>query len=60
MACLGQVRLAPSGHVLGIDMNVALGIAEARGHGLGIVSELLQAVDAGLIESLSEKPCRDG
>ncbi len=54
MACLGQLRLAPSGHVLGIDMSVALEIAEARGHDLDVVSELLQATEAGLIESSSE------
>ena len=24
IACLGQLRLAPSGHVVGIDMSVAL------------------------------------
>ena len=54
MACLGQLRLAPSGHELGIDMSVALEIAEARGHDLDVVSELLQATEAGLIESSSE------
>jgi hypothetical protein len=31
LACQGQLRLAPSGHVIGIDMDAALGIAAARG-----------------------------
>jgi len=30
-ASLGQLRIAPSGHVLGIDMSTALRIARARG-----------------------------
>ena len=50
MACLGQLRMAPSGYVLGIDMNVAIKIAEARGCDLGVVSELLEAAEAGLVE----------
>jgi hypothetical protein len=30
LACQGQLLLAPSGHVIGIDMDAALGIAAAR------------------------------
>ena len=55
MACLGQLRLAPSGHVVGIDMTAVLSLAEARGYDLSVVSELLQAAEAGLVEGLSEK-----
>ena len=55
MACLGQLRLAPSGHVLGIDMTVAIKIAEVRGYDLRAVSELLQAAEAGLIEAKVEE-----
>lgn len=54
-ACLGQLRLTASGHVLGIDLGVALNIAEARGHDLAIVSELLQAAEAGLVEAMNSK-----
>ena len=54
MACLGQLRLAPSGHVMGIDMNAALHIAAARGFEAGVVSELLQAAEAGMIEAMQE------
>ncbi len=55
MACLGQLRLAPSGHVMGIDMTAALKIAEARGFEMNVVSELLQAAENGLVEAMNEK-----
>jgi hypothetical protein len=31
LACQGQVRLAPNGQVIGIDMDAALQVATARG-----------------------------
>ncbi len=46
----GQLRLASSGHVIGIDMDAALVLAAARGHNL---AELLPAAEAGLVEALS-------
>ena len=55
MACLGQLRLAPPGHVIGIDMTAALRIAEVRGCDIAVVSELLQAAEAGLVDALTEK-----
>ena len=54
MACLGQLRMAPSGHVLGIDITTALRIAEARRYDVAVVSELLQAAEAGLVEAFNE------
>jgi hypothetical protein len=54
MACLGQLRLAPSGHVLGIDMTAALHIAEARGFEADVVSVLLGAAETGMIEAMQE------
>jgi hypothetical protein len=53
LACQGQLRLAPSGHVIGIDMGVALRIAAACGYDLAVLSELLPAAEAGLVEALS-------
>jgi hypothetical protein len=53
LACQGQLRLAPSGHVVGIDMHAALQVAVARGHDLAVLSELLPAAEAGLIETLA-------
>jgi hypothetical protein len=49
LACQGQLRLALSGHVIGIDMNAALGVAAARGYDLAVLSELLAATETGLI-----------
>jgi hypothetical protein len=52
LACQAQLRLAPSGHVVGIDMDTALKIGTARGHDLGVLSELLPAAEAGVVEAL--------
>jgi hypothetical protein len=41
LACQGQLRFAPSGHVIGIDMDATLTLAKARGYDLGVLSELL-------------------
>jgi hypothetical protein len=52
LACQGQLRLAPSGHVIGIDMDAALKIGAARGYDSPVLSELLPAGEAGLIEAV--------
>ena len=52
LACQGQLRLAPSGHVIGIDMGTALRLGAARGYDLAVLSELLPAAEAGLVEAL--------
>jgi hypothetical protein len=52
LACQGQLRLAPSGQVVGIDMSAALKIGAARGCDLMVLSELLPATEAGLVEAL--------
>ena len=52
LACQGQLRLAPSGHVIGIDMNAALRMAGGRGYDLAVLSELLPTAEAGLVETL--------
>ena len=53
LACQGQLRLAPSGHVVGIDMVAALKLGTMRGCNLAALSELLPAAEAGLVEALS-------
>jgi ABC-type amino acid transport substrate-binding protein len=53
LACQGQLRLAPSGHVIGIDLDVALSLASARRWDLAVLSELLPAAEAGFVEALS-------
>jgi hypothetical protein len=57
--CQGQLRLAPSGHVVGVDMDAALRIGAARRRDLQVLSELLPAVEAGLVEALSRDRVRD-
>jgi len=52
LACQGQLRLVPSGHVIGVEINAALRIGAARGHDLAGLSELLPAAEAGLVEAL--------
>jgi len=52
LACQGQIRLAPSGHIIGIDMDAALRMGAARGSDLSVLSELLPAAEAGLVEAL--------
>jgi len=59
LACQGQLRLAPSGHVIGIDMDAALRIGAARGADLAALSELLPAAEAGLVEALCSDRVRD-
>ena len=51
LACQSQLRLAPSGHVIGIDMRTALRLGAPRGYDLAVLSELLPAAEAGLIEA---------
>jgi hypothetical protein len=61
VACQGQIRLAPSGHVIGIDLDAALRIGAARGSDLAVLSELLPAAEAGLVDALSmDRRRRDG
>jgi hypothetical protein len=56
----GQLRIAPSGHVIGIDMSAALTLGALRGYDLDVLSELLPAAEAGLVEALcaeADRPC---
>jgi hypothetical protein len=59
LACQGQLRLASSGQVFGIDMHAALTLAAARGYDLGVLSGLLPAAEAGLVEALCSDRVRD-
>lgn len=52
LACQGQLRLAPSGQVMGIDLDAALKLAAARRYDLAVLSDLLPAAEAGLVEAL--------
>jgi hypothetical protein len=61
LACQGQLRLAPSGHVIGIELDAALRIGAARGSDLAVLSELLPAGEVGMVEALdaSQDPLKD-
>ena len=55
----GQLRLAPSGHVIGIGLDAALTLGAARGCDLAALSELLPAAESGLLDALcagSDRP----
>jgi hypothetical protein len=52
LACQYQLRVAPSGHVVGIDMGAALGLGAARGYNLPVLSQLLPAAENGLVEAV--------
>jgi hypothetical protein len=58
LACQGQLRLAPSWHVIGIDVDAGLKIAAARVCDLAVLSELLPAAEVGLVEALSTDRAR--
>jgi hypothetical protein len=61
LACQGPLRLAPSGHVIGIDMSTALRLGAARGCDRAVLSELLPAAEAGMVEALcSDRVLDDG
>ena len=59
LACQGQLRLAPSGQMIGIDMNAALKIGAARGCDLAVLSELLPAAETGLVDAVYADGVRD-
>ena len=48
----GSLRLAPSGQVIGIDLDTALKIGAARGSDLAVLSELLPAAEAGFFRGV--------
>ncbi len=60
MASMGQFRMAPSGHILGLDMATALTIATIRGYNAATVSELLQEAEVVIVSLMNERPEDDG
>lgn len=54
MASLGQLRLSPSGHVIGLGVGAALQIAQMRGYDTATVSELLQEAESVIVPLLNE------
>ena len=52
LSCQGQLRLASSGHVIGVDMDTALRLGAARGSDPAVLAELVPAAEAGFVEAL--------
>jgi hypothetical protein len=55
----GSCGLRRAATVIGIDMDAALKIGVARGSDLAVLSELLPAAEAGLVEALSSDRVRE-
>ena len=51
----GQIRVAPSGAILGWDMGAALALARALGVDPAPVAELLPAIEAVMVGKLFER-----
>lgn len=50
--CAGQFRIAPSGHVLGLDLGAAFAVGTALGCDVRWLAEFLPEVEAGMIGAL--------
>jgi len=55
MASMGQFKLTPNGHVVGLDLQVCFSIAEVRGYDLQCVSELLQDAEPVIVSLINER-----
>ncbi len=51
----GQLRIAPSGGVIGWDMGAALALASALGICRMAVAELLPAIEAVMVRKINEQ-----
>jgi len=49
-----QIRIAPSGSVIGLDLGAALGMAAALGYNTAAAAELLPAAEAGIVAAVDE------
>lgn len=54
LRCAGQLRTAQFVAV-GIDMNAALQIAQARGYEISSVADLMPACESGMVTAINEK-----
>ena len=51
----GQLRIAPSGGIIGWDMGAALALARALGANPAAVAELLPAIEAVMVTRINER-----
>ena len=52
LRCAGQLRLAPSGYPLGMDLTAAFAVGEALGYDAQGLAEFLPVLEAGLVTGL--------
>ena len=57
-AAAGSLVIAPSGHVVGLDLGAALSLAAARGYDLA--APLLPTAAAGLVDGLNRQRAEPG
>lgn len=53
LRCASQPRFAPNGAAVGIDIGLALLLAEALGYDLTAVADLLPGAEAGLLDGIA-------
>lgn len=58
--CAGQVRTAGMGGVIGLDLSVALRLAEIDGADMKAMATLLPAYEAGMVAGLRKLATQDG
>ena len=54
-AVQNHIRVGSTGHVLGLDLGLAIELSRARDFDLEILSELLPAAEAGLLDALNHR-----
>ena len=59
LRCAGQLRVAPSGAVLGLDLSAAIAVGMTLGHAPAALAELLPAGEAGLVRALNDRLDRE-
>lgn len=55
MRVAGQLRFAPGGAVIGIDMGLAISLTGALGYDTAVVADLLPEAEAELVKTLNER-----
>jgi len=53
--CAGQLRIAPSGHVLGLDLGVAFTVGAALGYDARWLAGFLPEIEAGMVDGLRRR-----
>lgn len=57
--CRGQLRVAPSGRVIGFDLPAALNVGTALGYDGRALAELLPSIEAGMVAGFAKRTEQD-